>query len=290
MFIASVAVNGELGRHSRVWISKQGQALAGALLVKRISPGRWFASVLIVEPTAAAGLARLIDRSPATQLVAWSEDADPILPFLRRAGRVTLNPGGVIAPGIISPPEPDPRCRLATADDLSEVVDVYRGYELEAIASLRQVRSSLEPLVLAGRAVVVEADNRIVGCIRADAVSPSYVFWGSQTVLPGFRGQGLSWALIEWAWAEAARSGRGLIWEQASSNPMPLADIVTRDLEPGRYELGSWAEVRLRPRIEFRGHRRLRRLLRRINGRRLVHRPPEPFDGEARPPSYRLPG
>src|SRR5687768_14024748 len=85
--------------------------------------------------------------------------------------------------------------RPASASDLSSLAELDKHLSSGALAEV----------VLAGRVMVVEVDDVVVGCLRWGLFWDQVPFMNLLWVLPDWRGQGLGTALVKaWEKAQAA--------------------------------------------------------------------------------------
>ena len=261
-----------IGGQVRGWRAEHADGrTAGALTVGELCRDRWYAGVIVFDDQAAAPLAHALMASPAWEVSGATEHVKPLVPHLTRLHSVTSAPWSVVpeldveVPDGLIPP-PDPRCRLATADDLPALVDLYSHYELEAIPTRPRLRAYLER-TLAHRPILVgEVDGAVVAGYRVEFMSSRYAYWSGLTVLPSHRrlhlGSGLNWEAV----SVTRNLGRGLITTTAASNPMQLRpDSEVRRQQRGvaaehGWTMGEWVKVRLGPPQRFPGHHYLRRI------------------------------
>lgn len=261
-------------RRVRAYIAEVDGNPAGALVVGEYCRGRWRASPVLWDVKAAPALARLIDRGPAWEVGGAARHMEPLLEHLRRTER--RRPRRLPAYGWVGPaPQgvlpPDPRCRLATPGDLDALVEVFAAFELDNIPTRRRLREFLTRAVAHRPIWIIEADGQIAGAIRCDLRSATFDSWTS-TVLPEFRGRGYHIALSFTSGLHTVASGRSTWGVQAETNPTSIERSPGAEIWLDDVITDVWISQPLQSPRRFPGHRRLRRLLERLEGGALTRR------------------
>jgi GNAT superfamily N-acetyltransferase len=263
------AVDEDVPRGAKVWVAARGSEIGGALVVRRISLGRWTSVAFVVDPAAAPALAVALDGSRARALEGPADDLELLAPHLRRFRDLNVFPF-VVLDGLVAsvaPEQLDARSRFATAADLDAVTELYRGYELTTFRTRPALRRYLRGRIERGFLGVVEERGRLVAGAYCSALTDRYAIVTGLTALPEARGRGLGAALMPLAALRAREVGVDLIAVWAPTNGMRLKpERVAR--WTGAHRLGRWGQVALSPPPQrFRGERRLLRLLERLQGR-----------------------
>ena len=263
-----------IGPEVQGWLVEDGDAApAGAMTVAQLCRGRWYASVMVFDEAAAPSLARVLVASPAWEVSGAADHVQPLMGHLTRLHSVNAVQWLVIPDmhahelARLLPP-PDPRCRLATPDDLDALVDLYATYELEPIPTRRRLRAFLERALAHRPVLVAEEDDRVVGAYRVDFLTPRFAYWTALTVLPEYRRRHLGRALsVGSAYVTRDDLDRGSITTTAPSNPMQLrrrtrlTDYWDTTVADRGWNQNTWVKVRLGPPNRFPGHHLVRRAL-----------------------------
>jgi hypothetical protein len=270
--LAALLLSGP-GSGRRVYVvERDGDVLAVAGLGRRCLD-RWGAFCVTLDDAAAPIVARRIDRSPAREVIGFEQDLVPLVPHLGRAREVWGAP--VVRsdwpyPDVHLGPPVDPRVRIAAADDIGALTELYAGYELDDIPTRFQLRRSLRRSLAASLpTVVLEVDGRLVGGVRMLCETRRYSYWGDQTVLPEYRGRGLSYAFAGLVSRTMIERERGYLSQIAPSNPSDRRAFVVEhfrgSVDPNA---ATTLTVRLRTPVRFRGQGRFRHLAARLGGSR----------------------
>jgi GNAT superfamily N-acetyltransferase len=235
---------------------------------------------LLEDPAAGGALAAVIDNGPAWAVEGLARHVGPVVSRLTRAEGVpsarmfsfspnpqVLNQSAVTAmlDDMFGPV--DDRTRIAGSNDLNALVDLYGGYEYQRIPTRRRLRVHLAGVLARLPVVVAEHNGQLVGAMRGEAMSEHTIVWDDSTVLPEYRGQKLSLAMMRRAMEVTIRLGRGAAGTVQPSNPIR----IPRDLPEwlGFDPDGLIALFqRLRPPVRFRGQNRLRQIAEAVEGRR----------------------
>jgi hypothetical protein len=248
-------------RTCRAW-TVGGSAPAGepaAVVVEaRATFDRWHAMVLLLEPSAAAAAAQLVDRGRSWTVHGAATDIGPLVPLLGRRRAVHVRPWVVTSVPNDVTTAPDDGTRIATLADLEALVELYSGFEFAGTLTRWQLRPMLRH-VLDHHYILVVDDPRQPGQLCAALAITTrarrYGVIDLLTVVPDQRRSGWSWALI----ARAQEIGNGLgqagVAALADSNPLDLDEHLGDD---------HYVAVDLAPPRRFRGHGRLRALYGRI--------------------------
>ena len=262
-----------IGRDVRGWLAEDAEGKpAGVLTVAELCRGRWYASVMLFDEVAAPALAEVLMHSPAWEVSGSTEHVQPLVPHLTRLHSVTSAPWSIVPElDVEVPPEllpdRDPRCRLATVDDLDVLVDVYSTYELEAVPTRRRLRAYLERTLAHRPVLVSEVDGMVVAAYRVEFMTSRYAYWSGLTVLPSHRRQHLASGITWDAFYVTRDLGRGLVTTTAASNPMqlrPQTELRQQQRQVAAdhgWTMGEWVKVRLGPPQRFPGHHYLRRAM-----------------------------
>ncbi len=230
-------------------VHDRGRTLA-VLVVRRWSALGWTAHPLVLDPVAAPVVGRLVDRSPATDLMGFAADTMAVQPHVRRWRRETEVTAAAVPPGFTWP-APPPHARLARSGDVDALVSLGWTHAPHSIASRRGLRRRMRAAVANGSVVVLdEPTSGIVGYAARESHTPEYDLWGHIVVDPEHRGQGHSWDLVAAAADRARARGAGGLTLVLPSNPMTIP-------EPTRIS-DSFRFVWLAPPRRFKGERRLR--------------------------------
>jgi len=260
-----------LGRNCRTWLARDADGtLHGALLTVRTYPLHWVSYPLIIDERAAAPIGRAIDRGPATMVVGFRPDVEPVCSLIDRAGRPYVCHVGRFEWDLeVEWDDPDPRTRLAGPLDVDQLTDMQWRTPLIDFPNRQAARQYVEACV--GRdAVVLEIDSQIVGSLMIAARTQRYDVISDMIVDPAHRGAGLSGAMLGRLLPIIRDRGVGLFGIRAASNPWKIP-------EPTLHEELWWA-VALRPRRRFKGEPRLHSL-----GKRVLSKPkPRPEAEEFR--------
>jgi GNAT superfamily N-acetyltransferase len=271
-----------IGPEVRGWLVEDDDGTpAAAVTVAELCRDRWYASVMLYDERAASLVVDVIEGTPAWEISGGPDHVQPLLPHITRPGAVSGWPWAVIPDLAMEvPPEiealippRDPRCRLATQDDLDALVDLYATYELEPIPTRRRLRTYLERSVPHRPMLVSEVDGNIAGAYRVDFMSSRFAYWSSMTVLPEYRRQHLGSGLsLEAMYVTRDELERGIITTVVASNPMLLRPSTERTKtwrafrdEQG-FGKGDWVKARLAPPERFPGHHFARRAFEKVGG------------------------
>ena len=245
----------------------------GAVVFGERCRGRWYASSVVLEADAAVPLAQLIDRSAAWELGGPSAHVDPLVPHLTRTARrrpIHETFYCTEIPQFVSPV--DPRCRLARADDLERLVELFVDYELGRFPTRRRLAEFLRRQLRALPVAVAEVDGTLAAAHLCLHRATGYDMWGDLRVRPDYRRQGLATALAVAAVGVSQEAGRRACGVQAGSNPMPTDERIRAKAEADGVPTStrSWTQQPLQAPRLFPGHRRLRRAAERVEDRLLL--------------------
>jgi hypothetical protein len=273
------------GSGRRVYAVERGGELLGAVALARRCLDRWGAHAVVLHADAAPLLAARIDRSPAREVTGFEEDIAPLEPHLRRLRETWALPviradwpiPEDMAQTIVAELPVDPRTRIATLADLDGLIELYEQYELDDIPTRFQLRRSLRRAMTAGLPMVVlEIDGRIVGAGRMLSETRRYVFWGDQTLLPEYRGRGLTRAFSGMTVRLLLQRQRGYLATVAPSNPTRGRRLKERSAQlrgAVGVDRSAMLTAYLKTPVRFRGHGRLRHALYRVGGSRRRRTP-----------------
>lgn len=265
---------------TRQWVLEAGGEVVGAVVLSQRCRGRWEASPVLLDEAGGATAAHVIDRSKAWEVGGAAVHMDAVVPHLRRNRRRPAQEAPLFAgtaPLELIPEEP--RCRLGRLEDLDALVEVYGEYEMERVPTIPRLRRFLRRQLERQGVLVTELDGRIVGAYICAYRAAGHDMWADLTVLPSARGHGLARALATAGSRMSVQRGQLVCGVQAPSNPMTPhrlpADVLRTE---------AWVQQSLESPRRFPGHRRLRRLMERMEGgirRRPVFVPDAPSSSEA---------
>ena len=268
-------------RRVRIHLAARGDEPLGAVVFGERCRGRWYASPVLIEPDAAAPLARFIDRSVAWEIGGPSGHVDPLVPHLtrtvrRRAIHEAFHCAEI--PPVAFPV--DPRCRLATTDDLEALVDLYADYELGRFPTRPRLRQFLERQLHSRPVTVAEVDGELGAATLCLYRTPGYDMWADLTVRPDCRRQGLATAVGFAGITVSTEAGQRVCAVIAGSNPMTV-EQATSAADGWRTDADRWTQQPLQSPRRFPGHRRLRRAAERLEGRLQKRTPLLPHVSES---------
>lgn len=256
----------EPGADARCWVVGPPAEPTGILTAVRVRPGLVTASALLLDgdgdgdgdAATVAALGRLVRRSGATRLVGGADHVGPVAERLAEARSTPLE---MLARRQDAPLPGDwrDRGRVARPADEPALVDLYRRFELEALAADR-LPAAVAGLIAQRRVVVAVDGDVVVGAQRIEARSRRWDLWAGLSVPPEHRGRGLSRVVDAWAREVSRTAGRGTAGVRAPTNRVPH-DVPGLVVHP-------WAEVRLpSPALRRRARRWAGRQARRVGVR-----------------------
>lgn len=266
LLLCSSLVDPGIGRDVRVWVATDDdRRLVGALVLLRRVRGYWVAAPWTVDDEAARALAPLVEASPATRVLGPGPQLQRLLGEVPRH-RVTFTMTWYAVPAPLPVPDElpaDDRVRMATLDDLDDLVTLYRDYEHVPVPTVRRLRAYLRWMVANDRVQVTVEDGRLVGAAWIEAQSRHWAHWSGASRPPADRGRGLLWTGLGGGLRETAARGLGGSVVLNPTNPVKEGKVLELfDTPEGR----RWAWMLLREQRRFPGHRRVRRIVERLEG------------------------
>ena len=260
-------------RRVRVHLAERDQLPLGAVVLSERCRGRWYASPLVLDPAAGAPLGRLIDKSPAWEVGGPSTHVMPVVPYLTRTERRAPIHEAFHCAELAPVAFPvDPRCRLARADDLESLVELYADYEHGRFPTRPRLREFLERQLHSRPVTVAEVDGVLGAATLCLYRTPGYDMWADLTVRPECRRQGLATAVGFAGISLSTEAGQRVCAVIAGSNPMTV-EQATSVADDWHTDEDRWTQQPLQSPRRFPGHRRLRRVVEGLEGR-LAKRPP----------------
>jgi hypothetical protein len=284
---AAVVVQAMLGGASefraKAYVVEGPRGVVGVLAVGRLCFDRWMAAPWLADEEASPLLAEAIDTSAACCAVGPEEVLMPMAPHLKRgrygirsvfffvrqtgleafAGRRAGATSLVEGPGGLRLPPPDPRVRLARGPDVPAIIHIVGRRGPDYLPTRWRARRYVARLASAERVLVAEAGSKVVGVIWAEFRAPRFEMWGGLSVLPEAWHHGLSWPLAFEALRQSETSGRTFCATFGVGNTM-----LSRKRLAKHPDSKPWSIFALKPRVRFRGQRRARALLERVEGAR----------------------
>jgi hypothetical protein len=254
--------------------------LAGLLLLDNYCLDRWVAHPLIEDAAAARVLAPIIDDSSSWGIEGMGRHVSAFEGLVTRAVGAPASrlfvlvhyeffrqPGAAkFADDMLGPL--DSRTRLAGHRDLSALVELYDGFEIQRIPTRRRLRAYLGRVLDRLPVIVAERDGKIVAATRGEAQSAYTMLWDDATVLPEYRGQKLNLAMIRRALDIAASMQLNSAGTMQPSNPTRIPTEVPGPTG-GPDRLTGMLQRLAMPPERFHGQYRLRRLSETLEGRRV---------------------
>jgi N-acetylglutamate synthase-like GNAT family acetyltransferase len=258
-----------LRRGQRAWLIEGSEAPGAVLVVDRICFDRWLAWPVLFDLRAAPVVAELVDASRAWLLEGVAAHVEPCVEFLTRIrGEPEFDPffEGSVLVDQADRANVDKRTRVAEPADLDRVLDLYREWELAIIPTVPRLRRHLRDRIEHGPMIVLEIRGRVVAATYVGARSDRFLVWTGLTVEPEYRGRGVGARLFPLGALITKRAGcqAAMVW--STTNEMR---VKPRRVERmiGDYEIAEWAIVNLgAPKRRFRGERRARALIERLEG------------------------
>ncbi|QXC63561.1 GNAT family N-acetyltransferase [Aquihabitans sp. G128] len=265
ILISGAVAEPALAGRVRAWaVGPPGEELGVAAAIE-VTPGRWTASVLCLDPRAAPVLARVLVASPARWLSGTAAHVEPVLAQWPGSTALRLPLRSSNHEEVVRFPEHDPRIRPAGPGDVAALVRLYGSSDLELLGPA--LGEAVERLVADHRVVLAEVGGELVGAIRCELRSPRYDWWSGLWVAPEHRRTGLATALHRRAGEVSVALGRRAVGAAAPSNHMVPRHQPAEDV---------WLEAAVPappPSWRARARRKARRTWRRTGGRRVLRSP-----------------
>lgn len=261
--LAAAALRASSGLQVVLRVEDRRGSVLGAVVLRRLGTAQWDALPLVVDPLGNDLLARLTAWSPASAILGIGPHVAPLVEHIRRARSVGRSPFFGSADLDATPPtDLDPRTRMAALADVAALTELFAGsYQLSRPPDLRSWRRSLRQAIIDGFAVVAEVDGRVVGGLLMGAASEDWVFGTDTVVHPDHRGEGLSWAMTNRAFALVTIHGLMMCGAKVDENPM---DVDRHFVGHGALSGELWG-VALDPHLRWPSVRWRRRQARRID-------------------------